>query len=365
MKTKLKIKILCLSIIAISVIALFTQSSIILPANATYKQNTGASEIVMEVNSNRVIHESNAYDKRFMASTTKILTAIVIIENCDLNEKVIVTKDTTNIEGSSIYLEEGEELTVKELLYGLMLRSGNDCALTLAKHCSKNVNNFAVLMNQTAQKIGARNSNFVNPHGLHDDNHYTTAYDLALISCYAMKNDDFREIVSTKNIKISHTKRDYDRFLKNKNKMLNEFNGATGIKTGYTKKAGRCLVSSAEKDGLEFVTVVLNCGPMFERSKELLNFAFNNYEQKILVKSDNVIGYTKSKNLDEDIPLYIKEDLILPLTKEEFENINIVYDYPKNLSKPAKKDDVIGFIKIYSQNNLIFKQKIYIMVDEI
>ena len=104
---------------------------------------------------------------------------------------------------------------------------------------------------------------------------------------------------------------------------------------------------------------------MFERSKELLNFAFNNYEQRILVKSDNVIGYTKNKNLEEDIPLYIKEDLILPLTKEEFENINIVYEYPKNLSKHAKKDDEIGFIKIYSQNNLIFKQKIYIMVDEI
>jgi D-alanyl-D-alanine carboxypeptidase (penicillin-binding protein 5/6) len=365
MKTKLKILILCLSIIAISVITLLTQSSTVLPANAMLNQNNDTSEIVMEVNSNRVIHEKNAYDKRFMASTTKILTAIVIIENCDLNEKVIVTKDTTNIEGSSIYLEEGEELTVKELLYGLMLRSGNDCALTLAKHCSKNVEDFAILMNQTAQRIGVKNSNFVNPHGLHDDNHYTTAYDLALISCYAMKYNDFREIASTKSVKISHTKRDYDRYLKNKNKMLSEFDGATGIKTGYTKKAGRCLVSSAKKGGLEFVTVVLNCGPMFERSKELLNFAFNNYEEKFLVKSDNVIGYTKNENLDEDIPLYIKEDLILPLNKEEYESIKIVYDYPKSLSKPAKKDDEIGFIKIYSQNNLIFQQKIYIMVDEI
>ena len=137
------------------------------------------------------------------------------------------------------------------------------------------------------------------------------------------------------------------------------------INYALTHYANKVIFLIEEKEDFALISVVLNCGPMFERSKELLNFAFNNYEQRILVKSDNVIGYTKNKNLEEDIPLYIKEDLILPLTKEEFENINIVYDYPKNLSKPAKKDDEIGFIKIYSQNNLIFKQKIYIMVDEI
>ena len=158
-------------------------------ANA-YDNNS--AEIVMEVNSNRVLYEHNINEKKYMASTTKILTAICVIENCDLDNVVTVTDKTVGIEGSSIYLQAGEKLTVKELLYGLMLRSGNDCAETLAVYCSSSIEKFAALMNDTAKRIGALNSNFVNPHGLHNENHYTTAYDLALISCYAIKNEDFK-----------------------------------------------------------------------------------------------------------------------------------------------------------------------------
>lgn len=322
-----------------------------------------SSEIVMEVNSKRVLHESNAYEKKFMASTTKILTALVIIENCNLSDVVTVTKATTNIEGSSIYLEEGEQLSVKHLLYGLMLRSGNDCAETLAVYCSKSIDAFAKLMNNTAQRIGAVNSNFVNPHGLHDDNHYTTAYDLALISCVAMQNNVFREIVGTKSIKIPHTKRDYDRLLINKNKMLNEFDGSTGIKTGFTKKAGRCLVSSCVRNGMEIVSVVLNCAPMFERSKELLLNAFNTYELYNIIDSDNIIDFIPINNSDRKCGVYIKKDLILPLSKTEWQNLVIEYDYPKQLQSPIKKDQEIGFIKINHQNNLIFAEKIYTIID--
>ena len=201
------------------------------------------SEIIMDVNSGRVLFENNAYEKKYMASTTKILTAICIIENCNISDVITVTDKTVGVEGSSIYLEVGEKLSVKDLLYGLMLRSGNDCAETLAVYCSGSIEKFSLLMNETAKKIGALNSNFVNPHGLHNDNHYTTAYDLALISRYAMKNQDFRSIVATKAVKIPFTTKNYDRYLTNKNKMLKEFDGANGIKTGYTKKAGRCLVT--------------------------------------------------------------------------------------------------------------------------
>ncbi|MBO5068249.1 MAG: D-alanyl-D-alanine carboxypeptidase, partial [Clostridia bacterium] len=140
------------------------------------------SEIIMDVNSGRVLFENNAYEKKYMASTTKILTAICIIENCNISDVITVTDKTVGVEGSSIYLEVGEKLSVKDLLYGLMLRSGNDCAETLAVYCSGSIEKFSLLMNETAKKIGALNSNFVNPHGLHNDNHYTTAYDLALIS---------------------------------------------------------------------------------------------------------------------------------------------------------------------------------------
>ena len=223
--------------------------NVIMP-HITSVNASNSSEIVMELDSKRVVYSLNENQKMYMASTTKILTAITIIENCNLEDIVIVKKQTTGVEGSSIYLQEGEKLSVKDLLYGLMLRSGNDCALTLAVHCSGSSENFARLMNDSARKIGANNSNFVNPHGLHDDNHYTTAYDLALISCYAMKNERFREIVSTKTVEIPFTTQNYNRRLVNKNKMLNEFEGSTGIKTGYTKKAGRCLVSSCKRNGI-------------------------------------------------------------------------------------------------------------------
>lgn len=323
--------------------------------------NSYTSEIVMEINTNRILYEKNASDKKFMASTTKILTAITIIENCNLDDVVVITKKSVGIEGSSIYLEEGEKLTVRQLLYGLMLRSGNDCSVALALHCSKNVEDFANIMNKTAIKIGATNSNFTNPHGLHDDNHYTTAYDLALISSYAMKNPEFREIVSTKKIEIPFTTRGYNRVLINKNKMLNEFEGATGIKTGFTKKAGRCLVSSAVKDGMELVCVVLNCPPMFERSKNLLVEAFSKYQNYKIVESDNIIGFTEYN--DKKVALNIKKDIVLPLKKEEFDNIEIVYDYPKFIEKSHSKDDEIGNVKIYCENNLIFKEKIYTIID--
>lgn len=324
--------------------------------------NSNQAEIVMELNTGRVVHEFNAQSKKYMASTTKILTAITIIENCDLDEIVVVQKQTTGIEGSSIYLEEGEKLSVKHLLYGLMLRSGNDCAQTLAIHCSGSIDEFAHLMNITAEKIGAKNSNFINPHGLHDDNHYTTAYDLALISRYAMKNEVFREIVATKSIDIPFTTRNYKRHLINKNKMLKEFEGSTGIKTGYTKKAGRCLVSSCQRNGIEFICVVLNCPPMFERSKTLLTNAFNDYKNYKIMESDNIVDFVQVEN-GEKCAVCIKNDIILPLTEYEKNNLQVQLDLPKIIKKPIEKDKEIGLVKIYCENNLLFTEKIYTIIE--
>lgn len=328
------------------------------------ENNNTESEIVMEVNSNRILHSKNADQKKYMASTTKILTAITIIENCDLNANVTVTKETVGVEGSSIYLEEGEILTVKDLLYGLMLRSGNDCAETLAIYCSKTLKDFATLMNKTAKKIGAKNSNFVNPHGLHDENHYSTAYDLALISCYAMKNSHFREIVGTKSIDIPFTTHNYKRHLINKNKMLKEFDGSTGIKTGYTKKAGRCLVSSCKRNGMELVSVVLNCQPMFERSKEILTNCFNEYKLYKIVNSKNLVGFSRISGTDRFCALQIINDIILPLTQSEKQKIKIEYDVPKEINKINKNDALVGFVNIYCENNLIFREKIYNILGE-
>ena len=350
---------------------LFLFGSVFMPLSVKNVKNTAfasdfnyntSSEIVMEVSTSRVLFADNIYEKKYMASTTKILTAIAIIENCNLNETVEVSAKTVGIEGSSIYLEAGEKLTVKDLLYGLMLRSGNDCAETLAVHCSGSIEKFADLMNETAKKIGAKNSHFVNPHGLHDENHYTTAYDLALISCYAIKNKDFKEIVSTKNVKIPFTTHNTFRYLTNKNKMLKEFDGATGIKTGFTKKAGRCLVSSCCRNGMELVSVVLNCGPMFERSKTLLQNGFDDYKMYNLVESDNIVAFIPTESAEEKRGVYIKEDVIVPLTEIERKSVEIVYELPEIIGSDVKCDEEIGFVKIYCKNNLIFSQKVYTIV---
>lgn len=349
-------KLICFLLVIISVLTIHSN-------NVFAQEYNSSSEIVMEVNTNRVLYQSNAYQKKYMASTTKILTAITIIENCDLNDEITITKESVGIEGSSIYLKEGETYTIEELLYGLMLCSGNDCAHALATYCSGSIKDFAILMNNTAQKIGAMSSSFINPHGLHDDNHFTTAYDLALISCYSMKNINFRKIVGSKHyIAPKNSTREQKLFV-NKNKMLKEFNGSTGIKTGFTKKAGRCLVSSCVKDGMELVCVVLNCPPMFERSKHLLTSSFNEYSMCKVLESDDIIDFVSIENFDKKVGVYIKDDIIIPVKKGEKDKIKIEYDYPKKLKKPIKKDAILGFVKIYIENNLIFEQKAYTIVD--
>lgn len=355
-KIKINLVIFLLMICTLFMCGIIQNKNLVYASNST-------SMIVMDSKTNRVLYENNAREKKYMASTTKILTALCVIENCDINSQVVVKKETTGVEGSSIYLEEGEILTVKDLLYGLMLRSGNDCAETLAEFVSGSIEKFAELMNITAKKIGAFNSNFVNPHGLHDDNHYTTAYDLALISCYAIKNPIFKEICSTKKITIPFTTRNTKRVLINKNKLLNRLDGATGIKTGFTKKAGRCLVSSCERNGNEIVSVVLNCGPMFEESEKLINNAFNEFSFIKLLESDEIVDFIAIKNSDEKCAVISKRDIILPLNEEEKNNIKIEYEIPNEINKNISKEDEIGKINIFIKNNLIFSEKLYTIID--
>lgn len=236
--------------------------------------SSAASMAVLDDDGN-LIYSKCADTKREMASTTKICTAITVLDNCiALNRKIIIPDSAVGVEGSSIYLERGEQMTIMDLLYGLMLRSGNDCAVALAIAVGSSVEGFAKLMNETAIRAGALNSNFVNPHGLHAEGHYTTAKDLALITYYAMKNPVFKTIVSTKTHTTRYANHDYNRVMYNKNKILNTYEGGDGVKTGFTKAAGRCLVSSATRDGKQVIAVVLNCSNMFEECERLMDLAF-------------------------------------------------------------------------------------------
>jgi len=240
--------------------------------NVAYASGASAYAVI-DLSSGKIVKSSNGQAKLPIASTTKILTAITVIEEVfNLDEEIAVPSAAVGIEGSSVYLKPGERISYRDLLYGLMLRSGNDCAVALAIKTSGSVENFVSKMNEVAKRAGAKNSSFANPHGLDDKNHYSTADDLAKITAYAMKNDVFREIVSTK---YHDTTGEVSRCFKNKNKMLWNYDGAIGVKTGYTKKSGRCLVSAAERDGKSFAVVVLNVYDMWNVSEKLLNEAFS------------------------------------------------------------------------------------------
>jgi len=323
--------------------------------------SSARSMIVIETGSNGVIYGKNYSEKLAEASTTKIATAITVIDNCkNLDEIVTVTKPATLVEGTSIYLRVGEKLSVRDLLYGLMLQSGNDAATALAIHVGGSVDGFAKLMNETAVKCGALNTNFVNPHGLDNPNHYTTAYDLALITSYALKNKDFKEIVSSKRRQIPATENNTARTLINKNRLLGSLNGCVGVKTGYTSKAGRCLVTACSRGGFEFVCVVLNCGPMFEESEELINQAYKEYELYTVLPDYNFIDEVSVLDGDKDsVKLYNKDGYKIVLKKGEAENITVKYNYPAVLEAPLKKDQKVGTAEVFMSGNLIFTADIY------
>jgi len=315
--------------------------------------------ITIEAESGRILYENNAYEKRPMASTTKILTAITVIENTDIKQRVKVDDKAVGIEGSSIYLQHGEQLKVIDLLHGLMLQSGNDCAVALAIYTAGSVEKFADMMNGLAKRIGANNSNFTNPHGLHDDKHYTTAYDLAKISAYAMKNEIFRKIVSTKTYTIPYQNHEYNRVIKNKNKIIFNFNGGNGIKTGYTKKAGRCLVASANRNNMTVITVVLNCPSMFEECSFLMEKAFSEYDLTTIVNKNEEITKAYVKNGKEKyLPLYCKNKIQYPLKQNEKELLEVKLDIYE-LTAPIKKEKICGKVYVTLNNQLLFEEFLY------
>lgn len=322
------------------------------------------SAVVIESSTGRVLYGHHQNQKLAMASTTKIMTAITAIENCqDLDEKFEISPKAVGISGTSLYLRQGDVYSTRDLLYGLMLISGNDCSVAIAEHVGGSTSEFVTMMNETAKKIGATNSHFANTHGLDADGHYTTAYDLAKITAYALENDTFREIVGTKNIKITNGEGE-NRYLKNKNKLLFTLEGCIGVKTGFTDDAGRCLVSAIEKDGMRLVCVVLNCGPMFEESANLLTTCSQNYKLYDLTKFydfDKTIEVVNGK--DASAQIGTKEKFVYPLTENEVKKLKFVYEYPKCVEAPLKEGSQIGKVEIFLNNDLLFSEKIFTIED--
>lgn len=235
--------------------------------------------VMTEVSSGKILYSKNADKVLPMASTTKIMTALVAVEAAGdrLDEVVEISDSAAGVEGSSMYLEKGEKMTLRELLYGLMLSSGNDAAVAIAENIGGSVEGFVDMMNQKAAEMGLTSTHFVNPNGLPDESHYSSANDMAKMTCHAMKNPDFAEIVGTKSYNISGEGKSYPRTLSNHNKLLRMYEGCIGVKTGFTKAAGRCLVSCAERDGLMLVCVTLNAPDDWNDHTLMFNYGFENF----------------------------------------------------------------------------------------
>jgi len=253
------------------------------PANAL----SARKAILMDGVTGQVLYEKNADEQSLIASTTKIMTALIVCEQCNVLDRMRIPKEAVGIEGSSMYLQEGEILTLQELLYGLMLRSGNDAAVALAIYCGGTVEGFAELMNDKARMLGMSESHFVNPNGLDAPDHYATARDLAILAAYAMENPVFRQTVSTKNVTVGQ------RVLTNHNKLLWRIEGADGVKTGYTKAAGRILVSSATREGRRLIGVTIDDPDDWNDHAALLEQGFSRYTVQRIIHEGQVLGHVE------------------------------------------------------------------------
>ncbi len=304
------------------------------------------STTLMDMDTNRVLYNSNGNDVRLIASISKIMTAIVTINNYDISNVIKIDESVLKSYGSGIYVEVGEEISVENLLYGLMLRSGNDAAIQIANTVGGSMENFVKMMNDTAKSIGMKNTNFINSSGLENDKgegNTSTSYDMALLMSYAMKNEVFKKIVSTQKKVVKTNYKTYVWY--NKNKLLKNYKFCTGGKTGFTEKARRTLVTTASKDNMNFVVVTLNDPNDFSDHLNLYEEYFKKY------KSYKVLD---SKDKFSNEKYYIKNDKYVALTQDEFKSIKkeVVY-YDNNVS------DIVGFINIKLNDKLLAKEYIY------
>ena len=270
------------------------------------------SGILLDGQTGRVLYDKNPDQQSLIASTTKIMTALIICQQCNVLDRMQIPKEAVGIEGSSMYLKEGEVLTLQELLYGMMLSSGNDAATALAIYCGGTVEGFAQLMNDKARMLGLTNTHFVNPHGLDAPGHYSTARDLAVLAAAAMENPIFAQTVSTKSVTAG------DRILTNHNKLLWQYPDADGVKTGFTKAAGRILVSSARRNGRRLICVTINDGNDWADHKALLDRGFSNYRVKKLVSAGEEMGeIAVFGGVKDRVRLIAKDDFSYCLAEEE------------------------------------------------
>lgn len=315
-------------------------------AKAEEEVKTSArAAVLIERNTGMVLLCHNENESLPMASTTKVMTALLALEKGNLDDVVTVGRNAYGVPGTSIYLDLGEQITLRDLLYGLLLASGNDAAIAIAEHIGGSVEAFCAMMTERAAELGCEDTVFVNPNGLPAEGHHTTAYDLALIAREAMTHETFREIVSTQRASIPWEGRSYDRILNNKNRLLTDYEGATGIKTGYTRAAGRCLVFGARRDGLEVIGVVLNCADWFDEATRLMDLGFERYEGFTALSAGETVRVLPVTDGKQDT-VYICAGADLTAAVPRGEIPALEFDMPDSLPAGMQMGDVVGEARI-------------------
>ena len=322
-----------------------------------------ASCLLMDAENNRVLYEENGQEELSMASTTKIMTCIVTLENADLNDIVTVSSYAARMPDVQLNIRSGEQYYLIDLLHSLMLESHNDVAVAIAEHVGGSVEGFATMMNDKARSLGCDNTNFVTPNGLDAEGHYTTAQDLAVITSYSIKNDKFINITNTPSYQFKELINGRSFSVSNKNKFLYMMEGAIGVKTGFTGRAGYCFVGAIKRPDRTLVSVVLGCGWPPRKSlkwsdtKELMNYGIKNYEKKQIyndITLDPIIVQDGQKRrcallMEGDLPLLLRED----------ESVHIEYELPEVLTAPVKEDEIAGYAKYYIDDMLYRELPIY------
>lgn len=306
---------------------------------------------LVEMNTGQVIAEKNGNDRTSMASTTKIMTSLLLCELADLDEEIVATKEMVTVEGSSMGLQAGDRVHYRDLLYGMLLASGNDAANTTAISIAGTVEKFADLMNKKAKEIGMNATHFVTPSGLDDEEHYTTACDMAKLAVYAMKNKDFAEACASKTATLEYGNPPYRRTLSNHNKLLRYYEGAIGIKTGFTKKSGRCLVSCAVKNGMGVIAVTLNAPNDWADHTTMLDYGFSQLETHELYTPTDIFKVAAANTNDKiNVAFTPPSATLLP---EQFDKVTFKVEMERFVFAPIKKGYKLGSVTYYIDGNKI------------
>lgn len=335
--------------------------SVVFMCNSVYISGESAisvsakAAVLIEAETGRIIYEKNSNQILQMASTTKIMTTLLAIESGNLDEYFTVDSNAIKVEGSSMGLVEGDQVTMRALCYGMMLPSGNDAANSVAVKIAGSSEAFAVLMNERAKKIGMTNTNFVTPSGLDDytDNHYSTAYDMALLTREALKNPIFREICSTISVKLEYGNPPYGRWLTNSNKLLTSYHGTIGVKTGFTDKARRCLVSACERDGVTLIAVTLNSPSDWQDHKSMFDYGYSKVTKTEIPFSENELSLNIVGGESETIKLRPEKTPVFLIPPEEIQNLTKRIYLPAFEYAPLNSGQVLGYVEFLYKGEVV------------